>query len=598
VNPGTERDLEREIARSLVGALEVALTSGGSSTAVRQARDAAQVLELPGLDRLMSALGPHATRPWPPEIQPVVERLRRVCARATAGGGLAEFRQADADFHGLAAEIVAMEWSTLPSRGGEEGPSVPTLGAAEMMSDLSLAGEASAAVARRVRLTMPVAAAVRAAIDWLAGREGARTPIELRQDASALEIVCEMRDPAGVPPAHQVLSGVDGNLGPLLPLGGAGEGTWMIRVPSFSARPAYVMLMQGTLKLAVPWHAVLRIQVAPRDAIAARAARHGMTVLPRLSTLPARGGECPVVIVGHGLRRAWMVADRLVWRLPAEGCEPDSRLLEAGISRAVVTDEGEVFGLVEPRAMLASVALPALPRTPAGHAAPRADHVEVAAPLEHDAPEGAEAPALRETSETVEVLDELSVTPLPAAEPERAPEATPAPMPAPTEASAAPAPEPTPALPQAPDVAAAPRAARAEAAPPQSAPEPQPAGRRALLAEDSFTMRIFLTRLLEQHGFDVVGVERASELNATIARGPWSLVCVDTELPDARGAALLRSVREQLPEDTPIVSLARDEHDFAAARHAGVWRTLLKPVEPGALRRLLARLGLMERASG
>ena len=68
MNPGTERDLEREIARSLVGALEVALTSGGSSTAVRQARDAAQVLELPGLDRLMSALGPHATRPWPPEL--------------------------------------------------------------------------------------------------------------------------------------------------------------------------------------------------------------------------------------------------------------------------------------------------------------------------------------------------------------------------------------------------------------------------------------------------------------------------------------------------------------------------------------------------
>src|SRR5262249_13256649 len=153
----------------------------------------------------------------------------------------------------------------------------------------------------------------------------------------------------------------------------------------------------GTLKLAVPWHAVLRIQVAPRDAVAARAARQGMTVLPRLSTLPARGGECPVVIVGHGLKRAWMVADRLVWRLPAESCEPDSRLTEAGIHRVVVTDESEVFGLVEPRTLLASVPLPALPRTLAGQAAAPADHVEVAAPPAHDAPE-AEAPAVPETA--------------------------------------------------------------------------------------------------------------------------------------------------------------------------------------------------------
>src|SRR5262245_44323999 len=307
-------------------------------------------------------------------------------------GGLAEFRQADADFNGLAGEIVAMEWTQLPTRGGEEGASVPTLGAAEMLSDLSLAGDASAAVARRVRLTMPVAAAVRAALDWLAGPDGVRAPIELRQDASALEILCEMRDPAGVPPAHQVLSGVDGNLGPpLVPVGGR-EGSWLIRVPSFSARPAYVMLMQGTLKLAVPWHAVLRIQVMPRAAFHARAARAGMTVLPRLSSLATRGGECPVVVVGHGLKRAWMVADRLVWRLPAEICEPDSRLKEAGLARAVVTDEDEVFGLVEPGTLLASAPLPPLPRVP-GARATRVEHAVPSAP---------------------EILDERSVTPLPA----------------------------------------------------------------------------------------------------------------------------------------------------------------------------------------
>jgi DNA-binding response OmpR family regulator len=95
----------------------------------------------------------------------------------------------------------------------------------------------------------------------------------------------------------------------------------------------------------------------------------------------------------------------------------------------------------------------------------------------------------------------------------------------------------------------------------------------------------------------VVSVERASALEAALAAGPWSLACVDVELPDALGAELLSAVRERLPEETPLVALVRDDHDVTVARAAGVWRTLLKPVEPGALRRLLARLGLLERAS-
>ena len=72
MKPAIGRDLEREIARSLVGALEVALAAGGASAELRAARDAAQLLELPGLDRLIAALAPHARHPWPMEIQPVV----------------------------------------------------------------------------------------------------------------------------------------------------------------------------------------------------------------------------------------------------------------------------------------------------------------------------------------------------------------------------------------------------------------------------------------------------------------------------------------------------------------------------------------------
>jgi len=96
VIPAPGRDMEREIAKSLVAALEVALAAGGAPAELRAARDAAQLLELPGLDHLIAALAPHARQPWPAEIAPVVERLRRVCARAAAAEGLLGFRRSDA----------------------------------------------------------------------------------------------------------------------------------------------------------------------------------------------------------------------------------------------------------------------------------------------------------------------------------------------------------------------------------------------------------------------------------------------------------------------------------------------------------------------
>ncbi|HEY2955544.1 MAG TPA: response regulator [Candidatus Eisenbacteria bacterium] len=571
-----ERDLEREIARSLVDALQAALAPGGGQPELRAARDAAQLLEMPGLDRLISALAPHApVRPWPTEIQPVVERLQRVGARAAASGDLDVLRSTDPDFLALAGEIVAMEWSALPSRPGGPGPSVPTLIAAEMLSDLPLSGEESASVARRIRLTMPVAAAVRAAIDWISGRHGPKVPLALRGDASVLEIGCELRDAAGLAPAHEVLAGVDGSLGPALgPPVAASARPWVLRVPSFGARATYAMLEQGGLKLAVPWHAVIKLQVVRRDAIQVRSARLGMEVLSPLAPLTRRATECPVAIVAHGLKRAWMVADRLVWRLAADPSEPDARMKEAGLTSAVATDDGEVFGLAEPRALLAGVPLPPPPvildtpdeatRTSAPEPAPQERPAAPVAAAERS--RSAAEPRGREvTPVPMPALDESWVTPL-----------------ATLEESEAPAPEPV-------------LEEIAPAAEPPAAPER--AARRALVAEDSITARIFLTRLLEQHGFEVVAVERGSDLHAALAGGPWSLVCADVDLPDARGAAFLRDVRDRLPEETPLVALARDEQDIAAARVAGVRRTLLKPVEPGALRRMLDRLGLAETAS-
>ncbi|HEY6867756.1 MAG TPA: response regulator, partial [Candidatus Eisenbacteria bacterium] len=120
----------------------------------------------------------------------------------------------------------------------------------------------------------------------------------------------------------------------------------------------------------------------------------------------------------------------------------------------------------------------------------------------------------------------------------------------------------------------------------------------ALVAEDSITASIFLARLLEQRGFLVRTVERAAEMHAELARDDWALVCVDVELPDARGRSHLVAVRDALersagPSGPPVlVALARDREDDAEAEAAGISRVLRKPFDREALGRLLDRAGL------
>src|SRR6266487_3478603 len=167
-----KRDVEREITRSLVGALERALAPGGSRAELKVARDAAELLALAGLDRLLAALEPHAGRIWPAEVGPAIERVRRVMGHGGEAGEVEAFRRADPALAALAEELSALEWSTTSSRAGEEGPSVSTRTAADALAGMTLAGDEATAISSRVRLTMPVAAALRAAVEWLAGESG------------------------------------------------------------------------------------------------------------------------------------------------------------------------------------------------------------------------------------------------------------------------------------------------------------------------------------------------------------------------------------------------------------------------------------------
>src|SRR5207247_8808090 len=151
----------------------------------------------------------------------------------------APIRDAGAELNAMADELTGYEWVAPQDADRERRAAVAALDVTDVLDDVALAGDESRAVARRSRLPIPVAAAVRAAIDWLT-HPGAAAVVRLHGEPSLLELRLERIRTDRLHPTHRVIAAAGGNLGP------AGEGLgWVIRVPSFAERPTYLMLVQG-----------------------------------------------------------------------------------------------------------------------------------------------------------------------------------------------------------------------------------------------------------------------------------------------------------------------------------------------------------------
>jgi len=648
MNPADERD-PRDLVPDLSGALAPVLADLAPEAAVAAARAAARGLGLDGLDRLLGACAPHAGHPWPAELAPALERLRRLAARALETGSHGTFRAADRELAGLADEISALQWSPAWRADSDEARPVATLSLADTLDDLPLADDAARELARRVRLLPPVAAALRAALDWLTGDSG--RPLALRAEESLLEVTCGHVGFDGLTAATEVLAAVGGNLGP----GPGVSGAWMVRVPIHTGRDVYLMLVHGGVPIAIPWHAVLRMHMAGAAEMAERESLGGWPLVkgPLGGALPP-AGESPLALVAHGRKRGWLVADRLVWRLHAEPVALTERAPAAGLAAMVETEEGERYWLAEPGWLLRSLEAPSLVK-PESRSAPEpwpAPEAAAAVAPPGGAPGPPPPPAPAVASQPAPEAMPAPLAPAPAAASVPVPEAMPAPpapapaaasVPVPEVAPAPPAPAPAAAPPPpAPPPPGSPPRARVEpppvprsapqlrlltsdevvpleadehpvsrwtpvpppsapARPPAPAPAPPPREpgvahrptRTALIAEDSITARIFLARLLARLDFDVCTVDTAAALRAELERGAWSLACVDIELPDEAGTAFLAGLVARHGERTPFVALVRDLDDRVAARRAGIERMLRKPFDTAELEQVLARLGLV-----
>jgi CheY-like chemotaxis protein len=515
--------MEREIAQALLTALDPTLVPVATAPAVLMARDAAQLLSLPGLDRLLAVLQVHAGGRWPEEVLPAFERVQRLAAVSAGAGNLEAFRAADRELEAMAAQLQALEWSEQP---GDHGARVPTLRLVDVIDDLPIADGPSRDAWKRTRVTAPVAAALRASLDWLTVDRAAAAPLRLAAREAALEIVIERIDEGGVWAASRVLSSVGGNLGPLRGKIGSvfAAGPWRLRVPAATARLSYLMVTQGDLNLALPWHAVLQICMVPEAGLEQGLRNLGYPLLAPLVPLAGAASEHPMALIAHGVKRAYLRADRLIWRLEADPLEFGEAPPMSSLTHAVRTDEDEVFWVADPALLLEAIEAP--PLSSARTAAEPGD-------------------------EALPVLDSRDVEPL--------------------------------ARSVAVEMAAA---ALAPSVPAAQRP-------RALVAEDSLGARTQLVRLLEQRGFVTTGVGTAAALSAELMNGGWALVCVDVELPDARGAELLAAARMVLGHGA-LVALVRDDEDRAAARAAGITHVIEKPFETDAVTRALRATGLLE----
>src|SRR6185503_2766939 len=106
------------------------------------------------------------------------------------------------------------------------------------------------------------------------------------------------------------------------------------------------------LKIALPWHAALRLYMVPAAELDSSARGLDLPVIDSLAPPDRGAGDCPVVMVAHGMKRAYLIADRLVWRLEAHPYETLAVPPAPALTGTVRTDEGEIYWVADPERLL------------------------------------------------------------------------------------------------------------------------------------------------------------------------------------------------------------------------------------------------------
>ena len=602
------REIARGLALAVQGAVESRRDGNADARALSWAAavDVAELLDLSGLSQLLAVCETHVEAP-PLAVTHALDRLARLAQEALTRGDVTPFEQADRELGALAGTLTSQEWSP-PGLADELPESLQALG--ELLSDFEL--DDTEAIAR-ARVTLPVAAGLRAALDWIGADLGGRLRVTV-QDA-ALTLAARATHEPGLGPAGAILALTGGALLP------EPDGRWSMRVPLHADRPAFLLVRQGELSLALPWHAVAQLRIADESA------RSVMTEpsLRPWSPLTRAQGERPAALLALGLTRAWLHLDHVVWRVFAQPEPAKASDVVPGGRLVVRTDEGGEYWVVEvsealegapqlhtpkpqprPRPPSLAVTVPTetaldtttpstveIPRVPRLSHAPAASvvapvPVEAGAPAapEQTSPEPSGSEDVEEPEEIVATADLLptlgadDVRPLGRSMPESS--TTQRELDARSETSAATVEPAASAAPTEPASAS-----------PEEAKPARTSSRFALVVDDSLVARLSLGRVLEREGWMVEWVEQAGDMWEALHGSTWGVVFVDVSLPDASGRAHLRALVANQLAATPrfeVVALTRDASEERLAHESGITRTLRKPFTHAALEQLTREL--------
>jgi len=114
-----------------------------------------------------------------------------------------------------------------------------------------------------------------------------------------------------------------------------------------------------------------------------------------------------------------------------------------------------------------------------------------------------------------------------------------------------------------------------------------------LVADDSTTMRMIVTSVLSNAGWQVLAARNGKEALDLAQTRPIDLVLSDWNMPVMGGLEFIRGLREQTQhQETPVLVLTTEEDDISksAARELGVSGWLNKPLDPDVLVDLVAEL--------
>jgi two-component system chemotaxis response regulator CheY len=118
---------------------------------------------------------------------------------------------------------------------------------------------------------------------------------------------------------------------------------------------------------------------------------------------------------------------------------------------------------------------------------------------------------------------------------------------------------------------------------------------RALVVDDSRTVRLIIGQILRQLGMEVVEAATGLEALEQIQRHPdVELMLVDWNMPEMNGIDFIRAVRSQHAFDGIRILMVTSEaqgHRVAQAIQAGANEYLMKPFSKEVL---VAKLGLLD----